>query len=101
MTQDSTFEFERKRNRPERYDRNLVEQTLKTIKDVDKVRIAREDRHIAKRMKGKGAEQRKVDTKELEHSINLVQAPTALQGESSGLQKVTVSQQAEDNRMEE
>ncbi|KAB1226894.1 Protein GRIP [Morella rubra] len=27
--EDSTFEFERKRNRPERYDRNLTENTLK------------------------------------------------------------------------
>jgi hypothetical protein len=27
--QDSTFEFERRRNRPERYDRNLVGTTLK------------------------------------------------------------------------
>jgi hypothetical protein len=27
--QDTTFEFERRRNRPERYDRNLVGTTLK------------------------------------------------------------------------
>uniref|UniRef100_A0A6N2LN11 Large ribosomal subunit protein eL24-related N-terminal domain-containing protein n=1 Tax=Salix viminalis TaxID=40686 RepID=A0A6N2LN11_SALVM len=37
MTQDTTFEFERKRNRPERYDRNLAENTLKAIKKIDKV----------------------------------------------------------------
>ncbi|KDO46165.1 hypothetical protein CISIN_1g030949mg [Citrus sinensis] len=43
--QDSTFEFERKRNRPERYDRNLAENTLKAIKKIDKIRVAREERH--------------------------------------------------------
>ncbi|KAF2300745.1 hypothetical protein GH714_015620 [Hevea brasiliensis] len=49
MTQDSTFEFERKRNRPERYDRNLAENTLKAIKKIDKVRSNREAKHIEKR----------------------------------------------------
>ncbi|KAM3288832.1 hypothetical protein P3S67_022262 [Capsicum chacoense] len=52
MTQDSTFEFERKRNRPERYDRN--------------------------RMKGKKAKEQREAAKELEQSILLVEAPAAL-----------------------
>ena len=43
--QDSTFEFERKRNRPERYDRNLAKNVLKAIPKIDKIRIAREERH--------------------------------------------------------
>lgn len=47
--QDSTFEFERKRNRPERYDRNLTEETLRAIKKIDKLRAERESRHIAYR----------------------------------------------------
>ena len=46
---DSTFEFERKRNRPERYDRNVAENTLKAIKKIDKVRVDREARHHALR----------------------------------------------------
>uniref|UniRef100_A0A803N029 TRASH domain-containing protein n=1 Tax=Chenopodium quinoa TaxID=63459 RepID=A0A803N029_CHEQI len=48
MTQDSTFEFERKRNRPERYDRSLAENTLKAIKTIDKVRTSRSESHIKK-----------------------------------------------------
>uniref|UniRef100_A0A0A0LDW1 Large ribosomal subunit protein eL24-related N-terminal domain-containing protein n=1 Tax=Cucumis sativus TaxID=3659 RepID=A0A0A0LDW1_CUCSA len=36
VTWDSTFEFERKRNRPERYDRNFAEEPLKAIKKIDK-----------------------------------------------------------------
>lgn len=42
---DATFEFERKRNRPERFDKNVTENTLKAIKKIDKVRIAREAAH--------------------------------------------------------
>ncbi|KAG7945716.1 hypothetical protein I3843_14G003900 [Carya illinoinensis] len=57
MTQDSTFEFERKRNRPERYDRNVTENTLKAIKTIDKVRSRREAKHIERRKKGKKAQQ--------------------------------------------
>ena len=46
LLQDSTFEFERKRNRPERYDRNVMENTLKAMKKIHKVRAEREASHI-------------------------------------------------------
>lgn len=105
MTQDSTFEFERKRNRPERYDRNLTENTLKAIKKIDKVRVDREARHHAMRMKGKKAMERREAAKELEQSIHMVKAPAALQQEASLTLpkiKVKVSQeQSQENRMEE
>ncbi|GFZ07308.1 ribosomal protein L24e family protein [Actinidia rufa] len=105
MTQDSTFEFERKRNRPERYDRNVAENTLKAIKKIDKVRVEREARHHAKRMKGKRAKEQKEAAKELEQSIHMVKAPAALQQEPSlTLPKIKVKvsqQQSEENRMEE
>lgn len=48
-SKDTTFEFERKRNRPERYDRNVVEQTLKAMKKIDEVRIARESKFWERR----------------------------------------------------
>ncbi|RWW30268.1 hypothetical protein BHE74_00003133, partial [Ensete ventricosum] len=47
---DSTFEFERKRNRPERYDRNVTEMTLKAIKKIDKIRVTREVQHHKTRL---------------------------------------------------
>uniref|UniRef100_A0A1D1Z518 Putative ribosome biogenesis protein RLP24 n=1 Tax=Anthurium amnicola TaxID=1678845 RepID=A0A1D1Z518_9ARAE len=104
MTQDSTFEFERKRNRPERYDRNVAESTLKAIKKIDKVRGAREARHHAMRMKGKKAIELKAAAKELEQSIHMVKAPAVLQEEPSLTLpkiKVKVSQAQTEDRMEE
>nr|XP_016453663.1 PREDICTED: probable ribosome biogenesis protein RLP24 [Nicotiana tabacum]XP_016453664.1 PREDICTED: probable ribosome biogenesis protein RLP24 [Nicotiana tabacum] len=102
MTQDSTFEFERKRNRPERYDRNLTENTLKAIKKIDKIRVDREDRHITKRMKGKKAKEQREAAKELEQSIHMVKAPAALNKEPSLTLPIKVSQkQSEETRMEE
>ncbi|KAE8038061.1 hypothetical protein FH972_010607 [Carpinus fangiana] len=105
MTQDSTFEFERRRNRPERYDRNVTENTLKAIKTIDKVRSRREAKHIERRKKGKEAQQTREAVKELEQSISLVKAPAVLRVDPSlTLPKimVKVSQgQESQQRMEE
>ncbi|URD97993.1 Ribosome biogenesis protein [Musa troglodytarum] len=105
MTQDSTFEFERKRNRPERYDRNVTEMTLKAIKKIDKIRVTREAQHHKMRMRGKKAIEQEAAIKELENSINLVKAPAALQqGSEITLPKIKVKvsqSQAVGERMEE
>jgi len=104
MTQDSTFEFERRRNRPERYDRNVTENTLKAIKTIDKVRSRREAKHIETRKKGKKAQKMREAVKELEQSISLVKAPSVLREDPSlTLPKimVKVSQAQESQRMEE
>ncbi|XP_068634860.1 probable ribosome biogenesis protein RLP24 [Aristolochia californica] len=104
MTQDTTFEFERKRNRPERYDRNLAENTLKAIKKIDKIRVDREARHHNRRMKGKKVQEGKAAAKELEQSIHMVKAPLAqLQEPSLTLPKVAVQTKpvGEDNRLME
>ncbi|CAK5277393.1 unnamed protein product [Mycena citricolor] len=42
MTIDSTFEFEKRRNIPVRYDRELVQTTLKAMKRVGEIRKRRE-----------------------------------------------------------
>ncbi|XP_065856662.1 probable ribosome biogenesis protein RLP24 isoform X2 [Euphorbia lathyris] len=100
MTEDTTFEFERKRNRPERYDRNLAENTLKAIKKIVKIRNDRGIKHIEKRKMGKKLKERKEAQKELEQGIHLVQAPSV-----ATLPKIKVAvhqQQAEENQaMEE
>ena len=40
--QDSTFEFEKRRNMPVRYDRDLMSTTLKAMKRVAEIRARRE-----------------------------------------------------------
>ncbi|XP_031121825.1 probable ribosome biogenesis protein RLP24 [Ipomoea triloba] len=104
MTQDATFEFERKRNRPERFDKNVTENTLKAIKKIDKVRIAREAAHHKNRMRPEKLRKQKEAVRELEQGIHLVKAPSVLQQDPSLTLpiKVKVSQQkSEENRMEE
>lgn len=110
LTKDTTFEFERRRNRPERYDRNVVQNTLKAIKKIEEVRISREAKLWENRMKGNKAKQMKEDTRELEQGIHLVKAPLAMQ-EEPGLTlptkaekmkvKVSISKQQKEHAMEE
>lgn len=99
MTQDSTFEFERKRNRPERYDRNLAEEVLKAIPKISKIQARRDESHHANRMRGKKQKVQKEAAKEYEQSIHLLKAPSALLAPEKI--KVAVSQQAEENRVME
>lgn len=42
MVQDSTFEFEKRRNVPVRYDRELLQKTIKAMKRVGEIRKRRE-----------------------------------------------------------
>ncbi|XP_026392275.1 probable ribosome biogenesis protein RLP24 [Papaver somniferum] len=93
MTKDSTFEFERKRNRPERYDRNTTEETLKAIKKISKIRVEREAAHHKDRMKGKKSKDYKEAKKEIEQHPGLldVKVPQPL-----SKVKVPVSQSQKD-----
>ncbi|XP_062211599.1 probable ribosome biogenesis protein RLP24 [Phragmites australis] len=72
MTKDTTFELERKRNRPERYDRNVTEQTLKAIPLITKIRHDRLKKHITDRQKPGKAQERKKDAKELEQDLGML-----------------------------
>ena len=74
---DSVFQFERKRNRPERYDRNVTQSTLRAMKKVEDVRVRRAERFYENRMKGKEDERRRADKRELEQQIHLIRAPGA------------------------
>ncbi|KAM7275921.1 hypothetical protein ACFE04_017787 [Oxalis oulophora] len=78
MTQDSTFEFERKRNRPERYDRNVTENTLAAIKKITKVRSERESKHIEKRLSTNKKKSLVEAKRSLEQDISLIQAPEGI-----------------------
>jgi large subunit ribosomal protein L24e len=104
MTKDSTFEFERKRNRPERYDRNMTEQTLKAIPLITKIRHERLKKHITDRHKPGKKKELERDNKELEQDINML--PKKLISNEAAEKtkvkvKVKVVQQQTEDRMEE
>ena len=49
MIIDSTLEFEKKRNIPVRYDRDLMTSTLKAMKRVQEIKAKRERAHYKNR----------------------------------------------------
>uniref|UniRef100_A0A0E0JJH9 Large ribosomal subunit protein eL24-related N-terminal domain-containing protein n=2 Tax=Oryza TaxID=4527 RepID=A0A0E0JJH9_ORYPU len=102
MTQDSTFEFERKRNRPERYDRNVTAQTLKAIPLITKIRHERQKKHITERQKQGKTKERERDAKELEQDIQMLpKKDTMLSTQKTKVVVKVSQQQTEENLMEE
>jgi large subunit ribosomal protein L24e len=72
MAVDSTFEFEKRRNRPVKYDRELMGQTLQAMQKVKEIQIARELRFFAARQKDAAPEKKQQARVEIEKSIDLL-----------------------------
>ena len=66
MTVDSTIEFEKRRNVPVRYDRNLMETTIKAMKRVSEIKQKRERVFYKHRMAASREKQRAHRKKTLE-----------------------------------
>merc|ERR1712000_619417 len=61
---DTTLEFEKKRNRPLKYDRELIGTTIKAMKRISEIKHNREARHIERRLRGKKKERTQEAIKE-------------------------------------
>ena len=101
LAEDGTFEMERRRNRPEKYDRELVAKTVKAMKRIKEIRVARQDRFYEQRMSKAKVEQRTADRRQLEQEIHLVKAPAALARERAEKLRLAVEAPQTDNQMQE
>lgn len=100
LAEDTTFEMERKRNRPEKYDRELLHKTVSAVQKVTTVREKRQERHHALRMaKAKGGVV-KAKKAELENDIHLIKSPIAQKKEKE-LLKIPVEQTQHTEAMQE
>ena len=72
MTVDSTFEFEKRRNRPVRYNRDTMAQTLGAMKRVSEVQKRRQDMFHTMRMRAHKGTQRAEVRAEIEKGINIL-----------------------------
>lgn len=68
---DSTFDFEMRRNRPVKYDRDLVATTLRTIRLVDEIRQQREAAHWERRMQTAAAIETRAKLVDISQNIEL------------------------------
>ncbi|GMI61043.1 hypothetical protein ScalyP_jg6813 [Parmales sp. scaly parma] len=72
MSVDSTFEFEKRRNRPVKYDRDLVTKTLGAMERVEEIKGKREERFYENRMKDRKTLVKKQKVAELEKGMELI-----------------------------
>ena len=85
MSVDTTFDFERLRHRPVKYDRELMKKTVRAMDRVQEIKSAREKRFWDKRMEPNKKAQEQRDLKEVEQGLDLIVSPLAQQEQ----QKVT------------
>jgi large subunit ribosomal protein L24e len=76
---DSTFDFEKRRNRPVKYDRELVQTTVAAMKRIEQIKQRRQADHYRLRMRTRVQKEVKEARAEIERDIDLVQAPLARQ----------------------
>jgi len=79
---DPSFEFERRRNQPVKYDRELWAQTITAMQRVETIKNKRQAHFILQRMKVAKKIQKAKDIKEVERDLALIKSPAA------GLKKV-------------
>lgn len=99
MRVDSTFEFERRRNKPIKYNRELMGATIRAMKRISEIQTAREQRFQAKRMEAARAEERVARDVEIEKGINLIM-PAAARRTEEVHEKATAKATQRAKRME-
>lgn len=116
MAVDTTFEFEKRRNRPVKYDRNLMGKTIVAMQKVSAIRVKREERFFANRMKDAKRYQKAYARAEIKKGIEIL-APAVSKREEiirnildsarnriatrKKGKKVLASGESDDNKMEE
>jgi large subunit ribosomal protein L24e len=74
---DPSFEFEKRRNVPVKYDRELWANTVTAMQRVEEIKNKRQAHHIFQRMKLAKKIQKAKDIKEVERDLALIKSPAA------------------------
>ncbi|XP_008937274.1 PREDICTED: probable ribosome biogenesis protein RLP24 [Merops nubicus] len=99
LTVDNSFEFEKRRNEPVKYQRELWNKTVDAMKRVEEIKQKRQARFIMNRLKKSKELQKAEDIKEVKQNIHLLRAPHA--GPPKQLEDKMVQKLQEDVAMEE
>ena len=75
MTVDATLEFEKRRNVPVRYDREMMQKTVQAIKRVQAVKAKREKAFYKTRMQKTKEQEKTLMAKEVAKDVQLVKTP--------------------------
>lgn len=92
---DSSFAFERRRNRVEKYDREVVATTLRALPTIEKIKTARQKDFYKTRMVTRVKETRKDALRELATGADIVQ-PLIVRQKIAERKDATVQQMEEE-----
>ena len=70
---DSVFDFEQRRNRPVKYDRDLVAATIRAMAIVDEIRQRREAAHWERRQRTASIIESRQKLQDIAQNVNLVE----------------------------
>lgn len=74
---DPSFEFEKRRNAPVKYDRELWTKTVDAIKKIEKIRQKRSAQHVIQRLKKAKVLEKEKDIKDVQRNLGLIRSPAA------------------------
>ncbi|XP_057301857.1 probable ribosome biogenesis protein RLP24 [Hydractinia symbiolongicarpus] len=93
LTVDPSFEFEKKRNVPLKYDRELWSKTVTAIKRVEEIKTKRQNHFIKNRLNKARTLAKEVDRKEVQTNINLIKSPVVRKQKIALTQEITTTEQ--------
>lgn len=91
MVVDKTFGFEKRRNCPVRYDRDLVVKTVQAMKTIDKIKEARKERFYKDRMAKAHLRQAPLAREEIKRHHTLLHGPDIPVRETEATEMVDIS----------
>ena len=102
IAEDATFALERRRNRPLKYNREVMGQTIMAMQRITEIRQARQALHWEKRMRAAKKVQIKNDKQQLEQEIHLVRGAFVDKEKEKAQKKVRIAvEEARREEMEE
>ncbi|EFN76527.1 probable ribosome biogenesis protein RLP24 [Harpegnathos saltator] len=103
---DPSFEFEKRRNMPIKYNRKLWTKTVEAMKKIETIKQRRQNLHIMQRLrKGRELEQ-EVDIKEVQRDLSLIRSPAIglkdrMKQEEANEEHEQMETSSDENEMEE
>ncbi|KAG5273694.1 hypothetical protein AALO_G00154410 [Alosa alosa] len=99
LTVDNALEFEKRRNMPVKYKRELWNKTVEAMKKVEDIKRKRQARFIINRLKKGKVLEKEMDIQEVKKNIHLIKAPHA--GKAKAMEDKMVQKLQEDVEMDD
>lgn len=98
---DPSFEFEKRRNIPIKYNRELWQNAIDAMKKVENIKQRRQNLHIMQRLR-KGRElEKERDIKEVQRDLSLIKSPAVGLKERKKLEEITEHDKIQESSDEE